>query len=161
MYRLEMNCQVIWDSIHERGPGWTQEYVLRVGRAAVGYGSVAVGGPWAGAPAAYEFFVVPTHRTRVFELCDAFLRVSGAVSFQTQTNDRLTTALLLTFARPVTAEAILFHDKMLTSHAPRGAVYREATAAEEPEVPTQHLRWRGVVEVDGQVAATGGVLFHY
>jgi RimJ/RimL family protein N-acetyltransferase len=22
-------------------------------------------------------------------------------------------------------------------------------------------RWRGVVEVDGQVAATGGVLFHY
>ena len=29
MYRLEMSCQIIHDSIHSRA-GWTQEYSLRI-----------------------------------------------------------------------------------------------------------------------------------
>ena len=45
MYRLEMGCQIIHDSIHTR-PGWTQEYLLFLGKTAVGYGSVALAGPW-------------------------------------------------------------------------------------------------------------------
>src|SRR6476620_11825872 len=38
MYRLEMGCQIIHDSIHER-PGWTDEYMLFAAGTAVGYGS--------------------------------------------------------------------------------------------------------------------------
>ncbi|PYM12838.1 MAG: N-acetyltransferase, partial [Verrucomicrobia bacterium] len=38
-YRLEMNCQIIHDSIHPR-PGWTLEYLLLAGEATVGYGSI-------------------------------------------------------------------------------------------------------------------------
>jgi len=30
-----------------------------------------------------------------------------------------------------------------------------------PQYPPGHLKWRGVVEVEGEVAATGGILFHY
>ena len=44
---------------------------------------------------------------------------------------------------------------------PRGRSFREPTASEAPEVPAEDLKWRGVIEVDGQVAATGGILFHY
>ena len=29
MYRLEMSCQIIHDSIHSR-PGWTHEYSLKI-----------------------------------------------------------------------------------------------------------------------------------
>ena len=44
IYRHEMNCQIIHDSIHVR-PGWTHEYLITEGGATVGYGSVAVAGP--------------------------------------------------------------------------------------------------------------------
>ena len=53
MYRLEMSCQIIHDSIHDR-VGWTREYLLTVAGTAVGYGSVAVAGPWADKPTVYR-----------------------------------------------------------------------------------------------------------
>ncbi len=67
IYQLEMSCQIVHDSIHFRS-GWTQEYLLSAGDTPVGYGSIAVGGPWTNQPALYEFYVVPTERQRLFEL---------------------------------------------------------------------------------------------
>jgi|SRR5437588_12245958 len=63
-YRAEMNCQIIHDSIHER-VGWTREFSLHLhDRPVIGYGSVAVAGPWRENPAIYEYFIVPEHRLR-------------------------------------------------------------------------------------------------
>jgi hypothetical protein len=45
IYRQEMSCQIIHDSIHSR-PGWSKECLLMEDGAKVGYGSIAVGGPW-------------------------------------------------------------------------------------------------------------------
>jgi GNAT superfamily N-acetyltransferase len=161
MYRLEMGCQITHDSIHER-QGWTHEYRLLLGGAAVGYGSVAVTGPWAGKPTVYEFYVVPHHpRLHLFELFRALLAASRAVGIEVQSNDTLGTVMLHTFARDVSSESILFHDKLATSLSPPGATFREPTAFEARDVPKDQLKWRGVVEVDGTVAATGGILFHY
>jgi hypothetical protein len=159
MYRLEMGCQITHDSIHVR-PGWTQEYALHLGGTAVGYGSVAIAGPWSGKPTVYEFYVVPHQpQLRVFELFDALLVASGAVGIEVQSNDTLSTVMLHTFANDVTSESILFHDKLSTSLCPRGATFREPTAREAPNVPPDHLKWCGVVEVEGEVAASGGILF--
>jgi GNAT superfamily N-acetyltransferase len=160
MYRLEMSCQIVHDSIHDR-PGWTQEYLLAVAGTPVGYGSVAVGGPWTGQPTAYEIYVVPPHRLHLFDLFRALLRASGAVGMEIQSNDPLATVMLHTCAREIASESILFHDKVTTSLAAPGAAFREPSDAEAPNLPAEHRRWRGVIEVDGQVAATGGILFHY
>jgi len=160
MYRLEMACQIVHDSIHERR-GWTDEYTLFVDDAPVGYGSVAVGGPWKGTPTAYEFYVVPHQRLRLFELFRALLGASGAASIEVQSNDVLATTMLHTFAGPVTSESVLFHDKGSTSHRPIGATFREPTANEAPDVRRAQLKWHGVVEVEGRIAASGGILFHY
>ena len=160
MYRLEMSCQIVHDSIHERR-GWTDEYLLFVNGAAVGYGSIAVSGPWKGIPTAYEFYVVPQQRLRLFELFQALLRASGAVTIEVQSNDVLATTMLHTFAEPVTSESVLFHDKVTTSLRPIGATFREPTSKEAKDVSRDELRWHGVVEVDGRVAASGGILFHY
>lgn len=160
MYRLEMGCQIIHDSIHDR-PGWTQEYLLSVAGTPVGYGSVAVGGPWTGQPTAYEFYAVPPERLHLFDLFRALLVASSALSIEVQSNDTLATVMLHTFAPHVTSESILFHDKVTTAHAVPGATFREPTASEAPDEPAEQRRWRGLVEVDGQLAATGGVLFHY
>ena len=159
-YRLEMACQIIHDSIHDR-EGWSREYLLRAGAATIGYGSVAVGGPWTETPSIYEVYVAPQHRGHSFDAFAALLEASGARRMEVQSNDVLTTAMLHTVAGDVTSEAILFRDEVTTTHDPPGAVFRRGTTAEFPDVPQERLRWRGVVEVEGQAAATGGILFHY
>lgn len=161
-YRLEMSCQIIHDSIHYR-PGWTQEYVLLAGGAKVGYGSIAVAVPWKGKPTVYEFYVVPQHRSRVFELFSVLLSAGGAVAIETQSNDALLTAMLHTFAPGASSESILFHDELTSAYSPTGAKVRRATLEDAAQILACDLdsdaHW--VVEVEGQIAGAGDILFHY
>jgi GNAT superfamily N-acetyltransferase len=162
MYRLEMSCQIIHDSIHSRF-GWTQEYSLFVGEVPVGYGSIAVAGPWKDKPTAYEFYVAPPYRSRMFELFSAFLTAGGAVAMETQSNGALMTVLLHTFARNVVSESILFHDRATTVLAPPGARVRHVTRHDAAQMGSLDLdadaQW--VVEADGAMAGAGDILFHY
>ena len=163
LYRQEMSCQIIHDSIHFRD-GWTREYLLREGPTTVGYGSVAVAGPWTGKPTVYEFHVAPPARGSVFDLFAALLSVSGAVAIETQSNDALLTVMLHTFGRDAQSESILFHDRLTTHHPPPdGAVLRPATPEDAAQITGQNLDARAtwVLEVDNMIAATGGILFHY
>lgn len=160
IYRLEMSCQIIHDSIHIR-PGWTQEYLLQVGSAPVGYGSLAIAGPWKDKPTVYEFFVAPPYRQRMFDLFSVLLSASGAVLIETQSNDVLLTTMLHAFAPSVVSESILFHDRFTTTLAPSGAIFRTATEADGLDASPEQLKWHGVVEVEGKVAGSGGILFHY
>ncbi len=159
-YRQEMPRQIVHDSIHNRN-GWTQEYVLLVSGTIVGYGSVAKAGPWTERPTLYEFYVVPPERVRAFDLFQAIVTASGVDHVTVQSNAPQLTAMLHTFGRDVTAQSILFEDGLTTSHAPPGAVFRTARAGEIEGVTPEQLAWAGVVEVDGEIAATGGILFHY
>src|SRR5215813_11781810 len=77
IYRQEMSCQIIHDSIHSR-PGWSKEYLLIEDGTRVGYGSIAVGGPWREKPTLYEFFVLPQHRLGMFDLFEYLLKSSEA-----------------------------------------------------------------------------------
>jgi GNAT superfamily N-acetyltransferase len=160
LYRQEMNCQIVHDSLHGR-QGWTEEYFLCVDATTLGYGSIAVGGPWKGKPTVFEFYVLPDQRSRVFDLFSALLTTSGAIGIEVQTNDPLLTVMFHTFTQDPKTESILFHDKITTALAPRGAVFRR-TAPNDVLFPHGHEPegdW--VVEVDGRIAATGGILFHY
>jgi GNAT superfamily N-acetyltransferase len=162
IYRHEMNCQIIHDSIHAR-PGWTHEYLLTEGGARVGYGSVAVAGPWQAQPAVYEYFVLPQHRERMFDLFLALLTASGATVIETQSNDPLLTVMLHTFAPAVASESILFHDKVTTAYAPPDAAFRSVRPEDGAQIAEQELdpgaKW--LVAVGGVVAAAGDILFHY
>ena len=162
MYRHEMNCQIIHDSIHAR-PGWTHEYLITEGGGKVGYGSVAVSGPWQAKPTVYEYFMLPQHRGRVFDAFVALLTSSGATAIETQSNDILLTVMLHTFASAVASESILFHDKVTTAHALPDAVFRRVTPEDGGRIAQQQLdseaRW--LVDVGGVVAAAGDILFHY
>jgi RimJ/RimL family protein N-acetyltransferase len=162
MYRLEMACQIIHDSLHSR-KGWTEPYLLIVDGVTVGYGSIAVGGPWKGKPTVFEWYVAPPYRSHIFDLFPALLKDSGAAAIETQSNDPLLTVMLHTFAQNVTSESILFHDRFTTALSPPGAVVRRATPDDAAQLLSQELdseaNW--VVEFDRKVAAAGGILFHY
>jgi len=162
MYRLEMGCQIIHDSLHSR-KGWTEPYLLIAGGVTVGYGSIAVGGPWKGKATVFEWYVVPQYRSRMFDLFRALVTASGAAAIETQSNDALLTAMLHPFAPSVMSESILFNDKLTTALSPPGAIVRRATPNDTAHLLSLELdseaHW--VVEVEGKVAGAGGVLFHY
>jgi GNAT superfamily N-acetyltransferase len=160
LYQEEMKCQIIHDSIHSR-PGWSLEYRLKAGDSAVGYGSIAVSGPWKERPTIYEFYAEPPYRMRIFDVFLALVQTSRATAIETQSNDRLLTVMLHTFAKSVICESILFEDLTPTTYSPADAVFRRATPADGLDIRPDQLPSHGVVEIGGKVAATGGILFHY
>jgi GNAT superfamily N-acetyltransferase len=161
-YRKEMNCQIIHDSIHGR-PGWTQEYVLDLNGTPIGYGSVAVNGPWRDKPALYEFYVQREQWMQVFDLFASLLAVCGAKIIETQSNDRILTVMLHTFGRNLRAGSVLFEDAFHTSYGPVGAGFR-AAATDDTEALRQYDLDDGagwVATMNDEIAGAGDVLYHY
>jgi GNAT superfamily N-acetyltransferase len=162
LLREEMQGQIVHDSIHRR-PGWTSSFLLEVGGAAVGFASVALAGPWKDSPTVIEFYVLPGHRTRAFALFEAFLAASGARFLELQSNVPLLTEMALCYGRDIISEKVVFRDGATTSHAIDGAVFRQVTAEQELREAIEQRDGGGewVVELEGTIAATGGILFHY
>ena len=161
-FRREMDGQIVHDSIHAR-PGWTLEYAITHGDRAIGYGSVAVAGPWRDRPTVYEFYLEPAFRLRAFELFDAFLDASNPQAFEVQTSDTLSTMMCLTRAQDIGTERIVFRDAETTMHAVTGATLRCVTPPDAIRTAIEERQGGGewVVEIDGAVVARGGMLFHY
>jgi GNAT superfamily N-acetyltransferase len=150
LYREEMNCQIVHDNMSAR-PGWTEPYLLEIDGQCAGYGSILVGGPWKGTRTLFEFFVLPKHRDRAFDLFSSLLAASKADAMEVQTNDVLVTVMLHLWAHDIKSDRIVFEDKLTTSHALDGVVFRRR---DEPDND-----W--ILEADGEVAASGGILYHY
>lgn len=161
-YLREMGCQVVHASLHGRA-GWAREFVLECGGRAVGHGSLLVDGPWAGTRTVFEFFVESEARAETFRLFSALVQEGGATHVEAQTNDRWLAAMLLTCGREVEAEKLLFADEVTTEFAARGAVFRGARPEDAARVFAHELEPVGdyVLEVDEEIAATGGVMYHY
>ena len=161
-FRQEMGDQIVHDSIHAR-LGWTLEYAITQADRAIGYGSVAVAGPWRDRPTVYEFYLAPAYRSRAFELFDAFLDASRPNAFEVQTSDALSTMMCLTRAQDIGTERIVFRDADTTMHNAIGATLRCVTPAEEIQTAIAERQGGGewVVEIDESVVARGGMLFHY
>ncbi len=157
-----MGCQIIHDSIHSR-PGWTIEYALDLEGGVVGYGSVAVAGPWTNSHALYEFYVKPESRGRIFDLFQALRGTCCAAIIETQTNDTILAVMLHTFAQNIRAEAVLFEDRFETRLMPDGAAFRSAAAEDEDQLSQLDLddTAKYVVTLDDEIAGAGGILYHY
>jgi GNAT superfamily N-acetyltransferase len=162
VYRQEMNCQIVHDSIHRR-TGWTTTYALTVDEMNAGFGSIAIGGPWTGKPAIFEFYVLPVHRGCAFQLFEAFLAASGARLMEIQSNDALLAVMLHTYARDIRSEKIVFRDGVTTALESNGAVLEPMTGEEDARRAIAALEggpeWR--LRLDNETVATGGILFHY
>ena len=157
-----MNCQIVHDSIHRR-PGWTTTYALVVDDADAGFGSMAIGGPWAGKPTILEFYLLPAYRASAFRLFERFLEACGAKFMEIQSNDTLPAVMLHTYARDIHGEKIVFRDGVTTSLPSNGAVLEPTTGEDEARRAITECQggpeWRLMLGND--TVATGGILFHY
>lgn len=161
-YRKEMDTQIVHDSMHAR-LGWTQPYRLSIGGHMVGYASVLIGGPWSGKPTAFEFFVSPEYRMCVFDLFTVFLKASGAGMLRAQSNDPFMSVMLFSFGKFTTSERILFCDGITTDLSLEGVSVRAVTPADAAEMSELDLDAEAgwVIESEGAIAGSGGVMHHY
>jgi len=157
-----MNSQIVKDSMHTRA-GWTMTYALGLDDGLVGFGTVAIGGPWRGKPTILEFYLVPEHRGYAFELFEAFLDASGARLMEIQSSDALLAMMLYTYAHAIVSEAMVFRDGFTTALQAPGAVLQPLTS--DAEVRESIAEREGgpefLLQVDGKPAGKGGILFHY
>jgi GNAT superfamily N-acetyltransferase len=161
-YREEMNCQIVHDSIHRR-TGWTRSWLLLAGGRAVGFGSIAIAGPWKEKPTLFEFYVLPEARTQAFHLFDALVVASEARFMEIQSNDSLLAVMFHTFARDIVSEKIVFHAGQTTQLAIEGATLRCLTSDEAIRQSIQARQGGPEWELllDDAVVGKGGILFHY
>ncbi len=156
-----MRCQIVHDSWHARG--FTDSYVLRLNGQIVGYGSVG-GVPPEPKETVKEFFVVPRSRGSALPLFRALVAASRARAIEAQTNDLLLSLMLHDCAVDLTSDTILFSDGLTTTlPPPPAATLRRVTEADRARVFRHTLEPVGDwgLERDGELAATGGLLFHY
>lgn len=162
IYRHEMHCQIMFDSLHDR-PGWTTPYLLSIDGSVAGYGAIAHAGPWKDKPAIVEFFVLPAQRHRTFHLFPAFVAACGTRAIETQTNSPFLGPLIHTFCPSVVAEAILYEDRITTSLSISGARVRPVTPDDANEIAARGLdgnaKW--LLQLDSDIVGTGGILYHY
>lgn len=155
-----MSCQIVHDSWHERG--FLQSYLISVDGRVAGYGSVGGVGTEP-KDLLKEFYLHPEERMASEHLFRALVSASGATRIEAQTNDRLLMTMLLDSTRSVQRDGILFEDVATTSHQVAGATFRRIRPIERDRVFRHEVEPVGdwVVELDGEVAATGGLTFHY
>jgi len=155
-----MNCQIVLDSWCQRG--WTDVFDLFVNGENVGYAQIGSVPP-APRTCIVEFFVTPGAREYAGALFRRLVVVSRATEVETQSNDRVLTALLLDAGEKITSPAILFEAGRETDLHPSGAIARRITreefASAHPAGAENTDAWG--VEVEGEIVATGGFLTHY
>ena len=160
LYRQEMNCQIVHDSLHARF--FTDIYSIRVNDRVAGYGCV-MSGNCESRDVIKEFYVLPVHRASALSLFRRFATVAGARTIEAQTNDRLLSLMLFDCADDFQSDKILFHDASTTNLRLPGVQLRRTSEADRDLIFPHKLEGVGdwLLEADGQIVATGGVYTHY
>ncbi|MGV3618863.1 MAG: GNAT family N-acetyltransferase [Fimbriimonas sp.] len=155
LYRQEANCQIIHDSWAARG--LADLYALTVDGRVGGYACV---GNRYSPDRIVEFYVLPHLRPHAQPIFAELLRASKAKEIEAQTNLPLSVIMTYDFAKEVRAENVLFGDAFTTDLRLPGVVFRESRPG-DVGFPGYEPDGDWVLEVDGQVVASGGFLCHY
>jgi GNAT superfamily N-acetyltransferase len=160
LYRREMNCQIIHDSLPRRGFG--NLFLIRADGRIAGYGFVM---GYRGEPKDMirEFFILPAYRARALPIFRQLIEVSQAKRIMAQTNDILLTLLLHDCANEIASDTILFHDALTTHLDIPEVTFRPAAEADKERIFEHKGEPVGdwLIERDGVIIATGGIATHY
>ena len=131
LYRREMGCQIVHDSLPGRGFG--DLFLIRADGRVAGYGFVM---GYRGEPKdmIQEFYVLPALRGSALPMFRRLIEASGARRIEAQTNDVLLTLMLYDFATEITSDRVVFHDALTTSLPAPGVIFREATEADKGRI---------------------------
>lgn len=159
-YRTEMNCQIVHDSLHERG--LTDLYQIRVDGRMAGYGCVAAS-EGTTRDVIKEFYLLPAHRPAALPVFRCFAATSHATAIEAQTNDVLLTVMLFDCAGGIERVFILFRDAFTTRRSAPGVTFRSVREGDQDRMFRHEVEPVGawILEAGREVVATGGILLHY
>jgi GNAT superfamily N-acetyltransferase len=110
-----------------------------------------------------EFYVLPMLRGAAVPLFREFVAASRATRFEVQTNDQLLTLMIFDFAANIERNEVLFRDEITTTLSLPSMTFRRVAEVDRERIVSQKLDadagW--LIEENGVVVATGGILFHY
>jgi len=158
LFLQETNFQIRYNSCHERG--WTDSYVLTIDDVEAGYGSIK-GQEIADRDTIFEFYLIPSFRKFSSLIFPEIIMASGAHFIECQSNDLLLSAMLYEFSQNINAEVVLFEDHAVTKHFIPNVVFR--ARKEDDSIFEHKVEPVGeyVLELEGEVVATGGYMLHY
>lgn len=158
LYRHEAGCQIVRDSL--LGRGLADPYLILADGRIAGYGAVRTKYD---PGRIMEFYTVPELRHVAARLFRELLGTSRATEIEAQTNMPLMLTMLYDCAADITQESILFHDVSVTRLTCPAGTFRRAEEADAASMFPHRSEPEGdwIVEVNGDVAATGGFLCHY
>lgn len=159
LHLQEMNVQVRYNAVHERG--WSDSYLLMADDVAVGYGAVHGKEQLADRDTVFEFYVVPAYRSRASRLFEGLLAASGAPYIEAQSNDRLMASMLYEFGIEISSDTVLFEDYTVTTHSLPGVTFRARREDDGVFEHTVEPMGDYVLIEQDTIVATGGFLLHY
>jgi GNAT superfamily N-acetyltransferase len=152
------NFQIRYDACHARG--WSDSYLLKMDDVAVGYGSIKAG-RHTQRDTIFEFYVVPPFRKWSTLLFGELIAAAGVTQVECQSNDLLLSSMLHEFARDITADVVLFEDAVVTEYRIGDAAVRRRRAGDRIFDHAVEPVGDHVLEVAGEIVATGGFMLHY
>ncbi len=158
LFLQETNFQIRYHACHERG--WTDSYLLTMDDMEIGYGAIK-GQEIADRDTVFEFYTIPPFRKISHLVFRELLATARASYIECQSNDVLMSAMLFEFSQNINAEVVLFEDYAVTQHGIAGVVFRPR---EENDIIFEHKVepvGEYVLELEGEVVATGGFMLHY
>lgn len=158
LFLQESNHQVRYNACHERG--WSDSYVLTVDGVSAGYASIK-GREIPDRDTVFEYFVLPPFRKHAGALFRTLLAAAHPQFIECQSNDPLLSSMLFEFARGISADVVLFEDNCVTELELPGALVRRKRADEDTFQHQIEPVGEYVMELNGEVIATGGFLLHY
>jgi GNAT superfamily N-acetyltransferase len=159
LFLQENNFQIRYNACHERG--LTDSYIFRYKEDIIGYGAVKGNENITDRDTIFEFYIIPSFRNIASPAFSALLHSSGAAFIECQSNDLLPTSLLYQYGQDINSPVILFEDNIKTCINIDNIIFRKRK--DNDIVFEHHSEPVGdyVVELNKEIAATGGFLLHY
>ncbi len=157
-YLTELNCQIRYDSCHERG--WSDSYMIKHRGKPIGYASVKGRDELSARDSIFEFYLLRDWRIKSNIIFQQLIVDTGVPYLECQTNDPLTSQMVFELGKKLTATTILFADDHESQISLANAVVRIRDAS---DLIFEKNKDAGayVLEIQGEVVASGGFLLHY
>ena len=159
LYLYENNMQVRYNACHERG--WTDSYLITIDDVSVGYGSVKGKDDLSLRDTIFEFYILLKNRRTASVAFEKLIKAAGVKYIECQSNDLLLSAMMYEFSGNISSEVILFEDDQFAFLDIPGAIFRKKKAGDKSFDHKSEPDGDYVIEVKGEIVATGGFLLHY
>jgi GNAT superfamily N-acetyltransferase len=154
----ESNFQIRYNACHERG--WADHYAIASSGTVIGYGAIK-GREISERNTVFEFYIKASFKALANTAFRNLVKAAHPIWIECQSNDFGMFSMLCEFGLGIVANAALFRDIGLTKLQIPGATFRKRRAGETAFEHTLEPLGEYVLDLDGDIMATGGFFTHY